>query len=60
MSVSLKDAVARLQKTGDEIKTRNSSLASTPREDGLEWNVTRIPEVSQAEKNRIRKKLPKL
>lgn len=41
------------------VPTRNSSLADTPREDGKEWQITRIPQISAIERNRIRKKLPK-
>lgn len=60
MSVRMIDALARLRPPDGEIRTKNASLADVPRADGKAWNVTRIPEVSQAEKRKISKKNGKI
>lgn len=60
MSVRLIDAVKRTTPADGVVRSYNPSLADTPREDGKPWVVTRIPEVSQAEKARITKKNGKI
>lgn len=41
------------------VSKNRSILDTTNLKDSVTWKVTKIPEISQAEKDKIRKKLPK-